>query len=179
MWQLLVEKDWPCFTKEHFEAEITLEKNHRSVSLAWYGCRGEELCPVVPPYQLTAPHHPPPIPMVLLSIIDIPFMWVEMNLVGPLPKSAQCHKYILVIMVYANQYPEAVPLWKATSTAIATKLVLLFSHVGITKKILTDQGTPFMFKKGQQREGMKKVTTEGGHDWDWSLVPLPLHNLSP
>ncbi len=40
--------------------------------------------------------------------------------------------------------PEALPLRKATSKAIAQELFLLCSRVGIPKEILTDQGTPFM-----------------------------------
>ncbi len=40
--------------------------------------------------------------------------------------------------------PEAIPLRKATSKAIAQELFLLCSRVGIPREILTDQGTPFM-----------------------------------
>uniref|UniRef100_A0A8C1WPE3 ribonuclease H n=1 Tax=Cyprinus carpio TaxID=7962 RepID=A0A8C1WPE3_CYPCA len=67
-----------------------------------------------------------------------------MDLVGPLPKSARGHEHILVIVDYATQYPEAIPLHKATSKAIAQELFLLCSRVGIPREILTDQGTPFM-----------------------------------
>lgn len=41
-----------------------------------------------------------------------------MELVGPPLKSAHGHKYILVIVDYATQYPEAVPLHKAISCNI-------------------------------------------------------------
>lgn len=48
---------------------------------------------------------------------------------GSLSKSAWGHEHVLVIMDYATRYPEAVPLWKATSKNIAQELVLLFSHM--------------------------------------------------
>lgn len=67
-----------------------------------------------------------------------------MDLVGPLPKCAWGHEHILVIVDYATQYPEAVPLRKATAKAIAHELFMLCSRVGIPAEILTDQGTPFV-----------------------------------
>lgn len=49
----------------------------------------------------------------------------------------------LVVLDYAMHYPEAVPLHKTTSMNIARELLLLSSHVGIPRDILSDQGTPF------------------------------------
>jgi len=42
-----------------------------------------------------------------------------MDLVGPLPKSARGHQYILVILDYATRYPEAIPLCTMASKGIA------------------------------------------------------------
>lgn len=39
---------------------------------------------------------------------------------------------------YATCYPKAIPQWKATTTNIDRKLVLLFSQVSIPKDFLTD-----------------------------------------
>ncbi len=61
-----------------------------------------------------------------------------------LPKSARGHEHILMIVDYATRYPEAIPLRKATSKAIAQELFLLCSRVGIPTEILTNQGTPFI-----------------------------------
>ncbi|KAL1256534.1 hypothetical protein QQF64_012079 [Cirrhinus molitorella] len=98
----------------------------RPVPLAWRGRRGKTV--------LSIP----------LPIIEVPFKRIGMDLVGPLPKSARGHKHILVIVDYATRYPEAIPLRKATSKAIAQELFLLASQVSIPAEILTDQGTPFM-----------------------------------
>lgn len=62
-----------------------------------------------------------------------------MDLEGPLANSARGHEHILVIINYATQYPEAVPLRKATVKAIAQELFLLSSRVGIPEEILTVQ----------------------------------------
>lgn len=67
-----------------------------------------------------------------------------MDIVGPLPKSARGHQYILVIVDYAIQYPEAIPLRKANAKEIAKELFLFSSWVRIPKEILTDQGSPLM-----------------------------------
>lgn len=67
-----------------------------------------------------------------------------MDLIGLLPKSAQGHKYILVLVDYATQYPKTIPLGKATSCNIAKELILPFMR--IPEDLLTDQGMPFISK---------------------------------
>lgn len=47
-----------------------------------------------------------------------------MDLTGPLPKSGQELEHILVIVDYTTRYPEALPLRKTTSKAIAKELFL-------------------------------------------------------
>ncbi|KAI7799815.1 hypothetical protein IRJ41_012432 [Triplophysa rosa] len=112
----------------------------------WPGLEGEvkRFCQGCPTCQLTSPQRPPPSPLIPLLVIEVPFERIGMDLVGPLPKSARGHEYILVILDYATRYPEALPLRKATSKAIAKELFLMFSRVGIPREVLTDQGTPFM-----------------------------------
>ncbi len=112
----------------------------------WPGLEGEvkRFCQACPTCQRTSPRTPPPSPLIPLPIIEVPFMRIGMDLVGPLPKSARGHEHILVIVDYATRYPEAIPLRKATSKAIGQELFLLCSRVGIPSEILTDQGTPFM-----------------------------------
>ncbi|XP_053539534.1 uncharacterized protein LOC124628632 [Ictalurus punctatus] len=130
----------------HLGARNTLEKLRDR--FVWPGMDAEvrTFCQQCPQCQRTAPRRPPPAPLIPLPIIGVPFERVGMDLVGPLPKSARGHEYILVLVDYATRYPEAVPLRKATSQNIARELVLLFSRVGIPKDVLTDQGTPFVSK---------------------------------
>lgn len=67
-------------------------------------------CQQCPQCQWTAPWKPLPASLIPHPIISVPFERVGTALVGLLPKSAQGHEYILVILDYAIQYPEAVPL---------------------------------------------------------------------
>ncbi len=114
----------------------------------WPGLEADvkRFCQACPTCQRTSPQTPPPSPLIPLPIIEVPFEHIGMDLIGPLPKSTRGHEHILVIVDYATRYPEAVPLRKATAKAIAQELFLLSSRVGIPAEILTDQGTPFMFR---------------------------------
>lgn len=85
-------------------------------------------CQRYPWCQRTSPDKLALAPLIPLPIIGIPLKQVGMDLVGPLPKSNQGHKYILVIVNYATQYLEAISLCKATSTNITRELILLFSQ---------------------------------------------------
>ncbi|XP_053471810.1 uncharacterized protein K02A2.6-like isoform X1 [Ictalurus furcatus] len=117
----------------HLGARNTLEK--LKDCFIWPGMDAEVwgFCQQCPQCQRTAQRKPPPTLLIPLPIIGIPFKRISMDLVGPLPKSARGHEYILVIMDYATKYPEVVLLRKATSCNIAKELVLLFSLVGIPK----------------------------------------------
>ncbi|KAL7854617.1 hypothetical protein SRHO_G00168070 [Serrasalmus rhombeus] len=111
----------------------------------------------------------------------VPFEWIGMDIVGPLPKSGWGHEYILVMVDYTTRYPEAVPLRKATSKAIAQELFLLCSRVGIPKDIITDQGTPFVSRTDGLVERFNqtlkcmlgKVVAQDRRDWDL-LIPYIL-----
>ena len=82
--------------------------------------------------------------LVPLPIIGIPFQRIEVDIVGPLPKSSRGHWYILVVVDYATCYLEEVHLRAATGKAVARELSLIFSQVGIAQAKWTDQGTCFM-----------------------------------
>ena len=79
-----------------------------------------------------------------MPIIEVPFDWVALDIVGPLSKTSRGHRYFLVMVDYTTRYPEALPLPDATTKAVAKELMLLFSQVGIAREILTDQGSCFM-----------------------------------
>ena len=49
-------------------------------------------------------------PLMPLPVIDEPFEYIAMDIVGPLPRSNSGNKYVLVVCDYATRYPEAVPL---------------------------------------------------------------------
>ena len=77
-----------------------------------------------------------------MPLIATPFKRVEVDIVGPIaPLSEAVHRYILTLVDYATGYPEAVPLKKITTEAVAEALLDIHSRVGIPEEMLTDQGT--------------------------------------
>ena len=85
------------------------------------------------------------VPLGSMPLIDTPFKRVAVEIVGPIaPPSEAGHRYILTLVDYATRYPEAVPLKKITTEAVAEALLDIYSRVGIPEEVLTDQGTQFM-----------------------------------
>ena len=93
-----------------------------------------------------------------MSIIEVPFDRLALDIVWPLPKTSWGHRYILVMVNYATGYPEALPLRASTARAVARELMLLFNQMGIAWEILTDQGSCFM---SQLRTSVYHPHTDG------------------
>ena len=85
------------------------------------------------------------VPLGSMPLIDTPFKRVAVDIIGPIvPPSVAGHRYILTLVDYSTRYPEAVPLKKITTEAVAEALLDIYSRVGIPEEVLTDQGTQFM-----------------------------------
>ena len=86
-----------------------------------------------------------------MLLIDTPFKRVAVDIVGPIaPQSDTGHRYILTLFDYATRYPEAVPINKITTEAVAEALLNIYNRVGIPEEMLTDQRTQFMSKCMQE-----------------------------
>ena len=93
------------------------------------------------------------VPLGKLTLLDIPFKRVAVDLVGPIePSSERKSRYILTMIDYATRYPEAVALPGIETECVAEALVEMFSRVGIPDEMLTDCGNQFT------AEVMKKVS---------------------
>ena len=85
------------------------------------------------------------VPLGSMPFIDTSFKRVVVDNVRPsIPLSDAGHRYILTLVDYATRYPEAVPLKKITTEALAEVLLDIYSRVGIHEEVLTDQGNQFM-----------------------------------
>ena len=115
-------------------------------------CRQCEVC------QKTRSRKPRRAPLIPLPILEEPFQRIGMDIVGPLPRSARGHQYILVVTDYATRYPEAVPMKNIDADRVAEELVNIFSRVGLPKEILTDQGTNFQSQLLQEIHRLLQVT---------------------
>ena len=107
------------------------------------------------------------VPLGSMPLIDTPFKRVAVDIVGPIaPPSEAGHRYILTLVDYATRYPEAVPLKKITTEAVAEALLDIYSRVGIPEEVLTDQGTQFMSECMQEVSrllGIKGLTSTPYH----------------
>ena len=85
------------------------------------------------------------VPLGSMPLIVTPFKRVAVDIVGPIaPPSEAGHRYISTLVDCATRYPDAVPLKKITTEAVAQALLDIYSRVGIPEEVLTDQGTQFM-----------------------------------
>ena len=93
-----------------------------------------------------------------MPLNDTPFKRVAVDIVGLIaPLSEAGHRYILTLVDYATRYPEAVPLKKITTEAVAEALLDIYSRVGIPEEVLTDQGTQFMSECMQEVSSLLSI----------------------
>src|SRR5208282_6277179 len=90
----------------------------------------------------------------VMPIKDTSFDRVAVDLIGPIePMSERGLRYILTVIDYATRYPEAVALKNITTETVVEALVEIYSRVGISKEVLSDQGSQFV-------PGMVKVVSK-------------------
>lgn len=76
--------------------------------------------------------------------VGAPFERVAIDILGPLPKTARDHQYILVVMDYFTKWPEAIPLPNQTAETVAEACVQhVFSRFGCPLQLHSDQGRNF------------------------------------
>ena len=82
--------------------------------------------------------------MPLISIpVKGPFDRIDIDVLGPFPKSQRDNKYIVVVSDYFTKYPEAFAVPNQQATTIAKLLVGVICKHGCPSKILTDRGANF------------------------------------
>ena len=140
-----------------------------STRFSWPGLSSDvrKFCATCPQCQLVArklkSHRVPLRPM---QVVTEPFKKIAIDIVGELPRSTSGYKYILTIVDYATQYPEAIPLRTTSSKAIEDALIKYFSEVGIPDEIASDQGSNFMSKL------MAQLYEQLGPSSEWSSRAL-------
>ncbi|XP_063959750.1 uncharacterized protein LOC135155081 [Lytechinus pictus] len=125
-------------------------------------CRSCDIC------QRTVPKgRVPKVPLGKMPVIDIPFLRVAIDIVGPIhPMTTKKNRYILTIVDYASRYPEAVALPNIETTTVAEAMVEVFCRVGVPQEILTDRGSQFtsdMMKEVSRLLSIKQLTTTPYH----------------
>jgi hypothetical protein len=95
--------------------------------------------------------------LVPMPVVEKPFQSIAMDIVGPLRRSRAGHRYVLVICDYATRSPEAIALRSIDAEHIAEELLKLFSRVGITREMLTDEGTNFVSQLLKELYNLMKI----------------------
>ena len=120
------------------------------------------------------------VPLGSMPLIDTPFKRVAVDIVGPIaPPSEAGHRYILTLVDYATRYPEAVPLKKITTEAVAEALLDIYSRVGIPEEVLMDQG-PYhpicngLFERwnGTLKSMLKRLCQDQPKQWHRLINPV-------
>lgn len=106
--------------------------------------------------KVTQKGRTPKAKLVPIPKIDVPFSRVAIDFVGPLPMTEKKPRYILV-WDYASRFPEAFPMKNQDAESVANALIEMFSRVGFSKEILSDQRTNFMSSRLSELNKMLKV----------------------
>ena len=103
-------------------------------------CKSCDLC-----QRITPKGRVPHVPLDRMPLIDTPFQRVAIDLVGPIsPVNERGNRYILTMVDYATQYPEAIAVPSIKTEWVAEALLDIFSQVGIPSEVLSDRGTQFL-----------------------------------
>ena len=153
-------------TAGHFGRKRTLERLQRRFH--WPGMREAvtQVCNSCPVCQKAEPptHHRAPLQP--LPVIDTPFQRVAMDIFGPLKRTKQGNRYILVLMDYATKWPEAYPMRAVDSESVARTLIDIFSRLGVPDELLTDNGSNFtsrLMKRFYDLTGIHHLKTSAYH----------------
>jgi hypothetical protein len=89
-----------------------------------------------------------------IPVTAIPFQKLGIDLAGPLPKTKQHHKYLLVIIDYLTKWVEAIPLHDNTSGTVAKVFYqeIICRH-GCPLEVTTDGGPSFLNEFLRSLEG--------------------------
>ena len=100
-----------------------------------------------------APLHPVP-------AVGDPFSDIQIDFVGPLPRTKTGKQYLLTVMCKTTRYPEAFPLSSTRSCHVISCLTSFFCSVGTPRTVQSDNGSSFVsseFKTFLEKWGVKQV----------------------
>lgn len=83
-------------------------------------------------------------PLIKVPHVPEPFSVVQIDVVGPLPKTTRGHQYILTLLDVATRYVHATPLRVITAKGVVKGLLDFFSHFGMPRRIQTDGASYFV-----------------------------------
>lgn len=132
----------------HFGINKTFQRVTRY--FYWLGIRASVMkyCRSCHACQIAGKPHPVvrPVPLHPIPVVGEPFERLNLDCVGPLPRSKSGYQYILMLMCATTRFPEAVPLHNLKAKTMVKELIQFCSLFGLPRIIQTDRGTNFTSK---------------------------------
>lgn len=161
-------------TSGHFGVSKTLNKVRER--FYWIGCRGDvrkwcEQCDSCKSRKGPKRKDKAPLKTYL---VGAPMERIGVDILGPLPKSEEGNRYLLVCMDYFTKWPEVYPIPNQEAETIAKVLVEEFvCRFGVPLQIHSDQGRNFcsnVFAEMCTLLGIKKTQTTPYHPQSDGMV---------
>ena len=83
-------------------------------------------------------------PLVFVPHVPEPFSVIQIDIVGPLPKTTRGHNYLLTMLDVSTRYVHATPLRVVSAKNIVKSMLDFFSHFGMPRCIQTDGASYFV-----------------------------------
>ena len=83
------------------------------------------------------------VPITVVPCSQEPFIHLYMDIIGPLVEGAK-YPFCLVLIDSCTRFPFAFPLRKVTAKSVCECLSQIFSLVGVSTVITSDQGSYFV-----------------------------------
>ena len=120
-----------------------------------------------PKCQIRKPNNPKSHGKLQTFPSKYPFDTVCIDILGPLPETQRCNKYVLVIIDRFTRWPELIPIQDMLTLTVADKFFenIICRH-GVPRRLLSDRGTNFIskiFKRLNERLGCEKIFTTSYH----------------
>ena len=92
----------------------------------------------------------PPAKLYPIPAVGDPFSEIQVDFVGPLPKTTSGKQYLLTIMCKVTRYPEAIPLSSTRTVNVIKALRTFFGSVGLPTIIQSDNDSSFTSESFKQ-----------------------------
>ncbi|XP_026218743.1 THAP domain-containing protein [Anabas testudineus] len=94
------------------------------------------------------------------NVIEVgePWQWLGLDVRGPLPQTANEHKYILTVTDYYSKWVEAVPMQSCLPPHVAKHIVDIIAHFGYPLRILSRLPHDIVHKINRELKDQLKVT---------------------
>lgn len=106
------------------------------------------------------------VPLCKIPHLPEPFTKVQVDVVGPLPRTSKSNEYIITLIDTTSRYPHAVAVRAITARAITKVLMDFFSLFGLPRRLQTDGASYFVgnhFREFCDKHGIEHSVSSPYH----------------